>query len=148
MVLHREVGADTDAFARGVAGAMRQDADVVLVGEMRDMETIALAVSAASMGMLVFGTLHTNSAAKTVDRIINSFPAEEQDQVRVLLASSLAGVVAQMLVPAQGRRTRGVHEILLGTRAPQRDPRRQDREHQLDHRSRPLRRACRRWTRV
>jgi Tfp pilus assembly pilus retraction ATPase PilT len=95
----REVGTDTDSFASALRAAIREDADVVLVGEMRDLETIALALRAAEMGLLVFGTLHTNSAAKTIDRLIDVFPAEEQAQTRVSLAESLVAIVAQLLVP-------------------------------------------------
>jgi twitching motility protein PilT len=89
---------------------------VVLVGEMRDMETIALAITAAEMGMLVFGTLHTNSAVKTVDRIVDAFPADEQNQIRVSLSESLAGVVSQLLLrTVDGKGRCAVHEILLKT---------------------------------
>jgi hypothetical protein len=94
-------------------GAMRHDPDILLLGEMREMETIKLALGCASMGMLVFGTLHTNNAAKTVDRIINTFPAEEQNQVRVMLSSCLAGVVAQLLCKKIPKGRCAVHEILL-----------------------------------
>ena len=113
---HREVGAHTGSFAEAVRAAIRQDADVVLVGEMRDRETIGLAITAAEMGLLVFGTLHTNSAAKTIDRIVDAFPAKEQDQVRLSLSESLAGVVSQLLLPtADGKGRCAVHEILLRT---------------------------------
>jgi twitching motility protein PilT len=113
---HREVGYHTKGFAPALRAAVRQDADVVLVGEMRDRETIALAITAAEMGMLVFGTLHTNSAAKTIDRIIDAFPATEQPQVRLSLSESLAAVVAQLLLPtADGKGRMAVHEILLRT---------------------------------
>ena len=111
---HREVGTHTQGFGPALRAAIRQDADVVLVGEMRDRETIALAITAAEMGMLVFGTLHTNSAAKTIDRIIDAFPAKEQSQVRISLSESLAAVVSQLLVPtADGQGRCAVHEILL-----------------------------------
>jgi len=113
---HREVGTHTQGFGPALRSAIRQDADVVLVGEMRDRETIALAITAAEMGMLVFGTLHTNSAAKTIDRIIDAFPAKEQNQVRISLSESLAAVVSQLLVPtADGKGRCAVHEILLRT---------------------------------
>jgi len=115
---HREVGAHTGSFGAALRAAIRQDADVVLVGEMRDRETIGLAITAAEMGLLVFGTLHTNSAAKTIDRIVDAFPAQEQDQVRLSLSESLAGVVSQLLLPsADGRGRCAVHEILLRTPA-------------------------------
>lgn len=118
IVTHREVGAHTDSFAAALRGTPRQDADVVLVGEMRDLETISLALSAATMGTLVFGTLHTNSAPKTIDRIIDVFPSDQQAQVRTMLAESLRGIVAQQLL----RRKRGggrvpVNEILIGSHA-------------------------------
>jgi twitching motility protein PilT len=105
-------------FAAALRAAIRQDADVVLVGEMRDLETISLALKAAEMGMLVFGTLHTNSAAKTIDRLIDVFPADEQPQARLSLADSLAAIVAQLLLPKAGGAGRvAVHEILLKTPA-------------------------------
>jgi twitching motility protein PilT len=111
---HREVGSHTLGFTPALRASIRQDADVVLVGEMRDMETIALAITAAEMGMLVFGTLHTNSATKTVDRIVDAFPADEQNQIRVSLSESLAGVVSQLLLrTADGKGRCAVHEILL-----------------------------------
>ena len=113
---HREVGSHTESFAAALRAAVRQDADVVLVGEMRDQETIAMALAAAEMGLLVFGTLHTSGAAKTVDRIVDAFPADEQDQIRVSLSESLAGVVSQLLLPtADGKGRCAVHEILLRT---------------------------------
>jgi len=113
---HREVGADTVSFAEALRAAVRQDADVVLVGEMRDRETITMAVTAAEMGLLVFGTLHTNGAAKTIDRIIDAFPANEQPQIRISLSESLAAVVSQLLLPtADGKGRVAVNEILLRT---------------------------------
>jgi twitching motility protein PilT len=115
---HREVGSHTKGFGPGLRAAIRQDADVVLVGEMRDYETISLALTAAEMGMLVFGTLHTNSAPKTIDRIIDTFPSDEQPQVRLSLAESLAGVVAQLLLPtSDGKGRVAANEILLKTKA-------------------------------
>jgi len=110
---HREVGRDTASFSSALKAALREDADVVLVGEMRDMETISLAMEAASMGVLVFGTLHTSSAAKTVGRIIDTFPSEQQAQARSTLADSLAAVVAQLLCRKVGGGRLGVHEILI-----------------------------------
>ncbi len=103
----REVGVDTVSFAAALRSAIRQDADVILVGEMRDLETISLALKAAEMGVLVFGTLHTNSAAKTIDRLIDVFPADEQPQARLSLADSLAAIVAQLLLPQRRRRRPG-----------------------------------------
>ena len=114
----REVGVDSVSFAAALRAAIRQDADVVLVGEMRDLETIALALKAAEMGALVFGTLHTGSAAKTIDRLIDVFPADEQPQARLSLAESLAAIVAQLLLPrADGEGRVAVQEILLKTPA-------------------------------
>jgi twitching motility protein PilT len=113
----REVGTDTASFAAALRSAIRQDADVVLVGEMRDLETISLALKAAEMGVLVFGTLHTNSASKTIDRLIDVFPADEQPQARMSLADSLAAIVAQLLLPKAGGGRVAVHEILLKTQA-------------------------------
>jgi twitching motility protein PilT len=116
VISHREVGADTVSFAEALRAAVRQDADVVLVGEMRDRETITMAVTAAEMGLLVFGTLHTNGAAKTIDRIIDVFPANEQGQIRISLSESLAGVVSQLLLPTvDGKGRVAVNEILLRT---------------------------------
>jgi twitching motility protein PilT len=97
MVNHREVGLHTESFAAALKGALREDPDIILVGEMRDLETIRLAVEAAATGHLVFGTLHTTNAAKTVDRIIEVFPPEEQNQIRNTLSTSLRCVVAQNL---------------------------------------------------
>ena len=113
IIVHREVGEHTASFAEALKGAMRHDPDIVLLGEMRELETIKLALSCASMGMLVFGTLHTNNAPKTVDRIINAFPADEQNQVRTMLAGCLAGVVSQLLCKRQPKGRVAVHEILL-----------------------------------
>jgi twitching motility protein PilT len=112
---HREVGRDTASFAAALKAALREDADVILVGELRDLETIALAIEGASMGVLVFGTLHTSSAAKTVDRIISVFPADQQDQARVTLADSLAAVVSQILCKKVGGGRVAAHEVLIRT---------------------------------
>ena len=97
IITQREVPIQTPTFADGLRAALREDADIVLVGEMRDLETISLALTAAETGLLVFGTLHTNNARKTVDRIIDVFPADQQAQVRTMLSSSFRGVVAQLL---------------------------------------------------
>jgi twitching motility protein PilT len=114
----REVHAHTKSFASALRAAMREDPDVVLVGEMRDRETIGLALNAAEMGVLVFGTLHTNSAAKTIDRIVDAFPEDEQATARSSLAESLAAVVAQLLLrTADGKGRAAVHEILLRSAA-------------------------------
>jgi twitching motility protein PilT len=125
MVNHREVGRNTKSFSNALRSALREDPDVILVGEMRDLETIALAITAAETGHLVFGTLHTSSAAKTVDRIINVFPANEQGQIRAMFADSLQAVVAQVLLRRKGGKGRvAAHEILIassGVRAMIRD---------------------------
>ena len=98
LINQREVGADTKSFANALRSALREDPDVILVGELRDLTTISLAISAAETGHLVFGTLHTNSAPETVDRLIDAFPHEQQSQVRTMLATSLMAVVSQVLV--------------------------------------------------
>jgi len=113
---HREVGQHTRSFADALRSAVRQDADVVLVGELRDRDTIAMALAAAEMGLLVFGTLHTSGAAKSVDRIVDAFPAAEQGQIRISLSESLAAVVSQLLLPSRDGKGRvPVNEILLRT---------------------------------
>ncbi|HLG15263.1 MAG TPA: type IV pilus twitching motility protein PilT [Blastocatellia bacterium] len=117
LITQREVGAHTMDFASALRVAGRQDPDIILVGEMRDLETISLALTAAACGLLVFGTLHTNSAIKTVDRLIDAYPADEQNQVRAMLADCLRGVVAQQLVKTpDGKRCAAV-EVLLGGKA-------------------------------
>ena len=98
-------------------GALREDPDVILVGEMRDLETIRLALSAAETGHLVFGTLHTSSAAKTIDRVVDVFPAEEKDMVRAMLSESLRAVISQTLLKKQGGGRVAAHEIMIGTPA-------------------------------
>ncbi len=106
LVNHREVGTHTESFASALRAALREDPDVILVGEMRDLETIELAITAAETGHLVFGTLHTSSAAKTIDRIIDAFPGGQQAQIRTMLSESLKGVVCQQLmkrIDAPGR---------------------------------------------
>ena len=118
IITQREVPMQTPTFADGLRAALREDADIVLVGEMRDLETIALALTAAETGLLVFGTLHTNNARKTVDRIIDVFPADQQSQVRTMLSASLKGVVAQLLLKtADGKGRVAVNEILVSTPA-------------------------------
>jgi twitching motility protein PilT len=114
IVNQREVGGDATSFADALRAALRQDPDVILVGEMRDLETISTALTAAETGHLVFATLHTQSAPTTIDRIIDVFPAEQQDQVRIQLASTLQGVVTQTLLPtADGRGRIAALEILI-----------------------------------
>jgi twitching motility protein PilT len=118
IITQREVGEDTPTFSEGLKNAMREDADVVLVGEMRDLETIALALTAAETGMLVFGTLHTNNARKTVDRMIDVFPSSQQPQVRTMLSASLRGIVAQLLLKkSDGKGRVAVNEILISNNA-------------------------------
>src|SRR5919201_1746415 len=114
IVNQREIGPDAKSFADALRAALRQDPDVILVGEMRDLETIATALTAAETGHLVFGTLHTQSAPSTIDRIIDVFPAEQQEQVRIQIANSLQGVVTQALLPtADGKGRVPALEILL-----------------------------------
>ena len=118
IITQREVPTDSTSFAAGLKASLRQDADIVLVGEMRDLETIALALSAAETGLLVFGTLHTNNARKTVDRMVDAFPADRQPQARAMLANSLRGVVAQLLLKRSDRAGRiAVNEILIANAA-------------------------------
>jgi twitching motility protein PilT len=117
LVNQREIGHHTNSFATALKAALREDPDVILVGEMRDLETIELAITAAETGHLVFGTLHTSSAAKTVDRIINVFPMGQQAQIRTMLSESLQGVVSQTLLKnTMGGRVAAL-EILIGTPA-------------------------------
>jgi twitching motility protein PilT len=114
IITQREVPEHAKSFPTGLKAALREDADIVLVGEMRDLETIALALTAAETGMLVFGTLHTNNARKTVDRMIDVFPSDQQAQVRTMLAASLRGVIAQLLMKkADGSGRVAVNEILV-----------------------------------
>lgn len=117
LVDQREVKIDTDDFATALKGAFRQDIDVLLIGEMRGPETMAAAVTAAETGHLVFSTLHTNNAAQTVNRIIDSFPGEQQDQIRIQLAASLAGIFSQRLVPRVGGGLVPVYELLVANKA-------------------------------
>ncbi len=118
IIVQREVGVDVSSFGTALRDSGHGDYDVILVGEMRDLETISLAVSAAEAGNLVFGTLHTNSAAKTISRIIDVFPAEQQEQIRTMLSESLKGVVSQLLLKRKDGRGRvAACEILLHTRA-------------------------------
>ena len=118
IITQREVPINTPSFADGLRAALREDADIVLVGEMRDLETISLALTAAETGLLVFGTLHTNNARKTVDRIIDVFPADQQSQIRTMLAASLRGVVAQLLCKRHDKPGRvAVNEIMVSNSA-------------------------------
>lgn len=118
LVSQREIGTHAHSFAAAVHSALREDPDVVLVGEMRDLETISIAVTAAEMGILVMGTLHTNGAAATVDRIVNAFPTDKQPHVRTMLSTSLRGVVSQQLIPRSGQPGRvAALEILINSPA-------------------------------
>lgn len=115
LVTQREVGVDVPSFAEAIRGALRQDPDVILVGEMRDLETIEAAVSAAETGHLVFATLHTTGAARTVDRIVDAFPAETKDQIRTQLASSIVAVISQVLCKKIGGGRVAGFEIMVAT---------------------------------
>ncbi|MDW7745832.1 type IV pilus twitching motility protein PilT [Halomonas sp.] len=117
LVNQREVHRDTHGFAPALRSALREDPDIILVGELRDLETIRLALTAAETGHLVFGTLHTTSAAKTIDRIIDVFPGEEKSMVRSMLSESLQAVISQALLKRQGGGRVAAHEILVATAA-------------------------------
>jgi twitching motility protein PilT len=117
LVNQREVHRDTMGFSEALRSALREDPDVILVGEMRDLETIRLALTAAETGHLVFGTLHTTSAAKTIDRIVDVFPAAEKDMVRTMLSESLRAVISQTLLKRVGGGRVAAHEIMIGTPA-------------------------------
>ncbi len=118
LINQREVGPHTHSFANALRSALREDPDVVLVGELRDLETIRLALTAAETGHLVFGTLHTSSAAKTIDRIVDVFPAEEKEMVRAMLSESLQAVISQTLIKTKDGTGRvAAHEIMIGTPA-------------------------------
>ena len=114
-VIHqREVGADTHSFAKALRSALREDPDVILVGELRDLETTAIAITTAETGHLVFGTLHTNTAAETVDRMVDQFPADQQEQIRTQLGNNLVAVISQQLLPRAGQSGRVcVQEIMI-----------------------------------
>lgn len=127
----REIGIDSPDFASALAAAFREDVNVILIGEMRNAETMATAVTAAETGHLVFSTLHTNTAAQTVDRIIDTFPAEQQDQVRAQLAGSLLGILSQRLVPSLRGGQIPAFELLLNTKAVA-NVIREGRTHELD----------------
>jgi twitching motility protein PilT len=114
LVSQRQIGLHTDSFASGLRAALREDPDVILVGEMRDMETISLAITAAEVGLLVMGTLHTCNACSTVDRIIDVFPAEQQQQIRIMLADSVCGILSQQLLRrADGQGRAVAYELML-----------------------------------
>ena len=118
LISQREIGVHSPSFAEALYSALREDPDVVLVGEMRDLETISIAVTAAEMGILVMGTLHTNGAGQTVDRIVNSFPADKQSHIRTMLSTSLRGVISQQLLPTKPYAGRiAALEVLINTPA-------------------------------
>jgi len=118
LISQREIGVHAASFASALMSALREDPDVILVGELRDLETMSIAVTAAEMGILVMGTLHTNGAAATIDRLVNAFPADKQPHVRTMLSTSLRGVVSQQLIPKADKRGRvAAIEILVNTPA-------------------------------
>jgi twitching motility protein PilT len=118
LISQREIGVHAPNFSSALLSALREDPDVILVGELRDLETMSIAVTAAEMGILVLGTLHTNGAAATVDRMVNAFPADKQGPVRTMLSTSLRGVVSQQLIPTAGKAGRvAAMEILVNTPA-------------------------------
>ena len=117
LVTHRQVGVHTETFKSGLRAALRKDPDIVLIGELRDLETVAIAIETAETGHLVFGTLHTTTAASTVDRIIDQFPADRQAQIRIMLSESLRGVISQTLCRKIGGGRVAAREILLTTPA-------------------------------
>jgi len=117
LINQREVHRDTLGFSEALRSALREDPDIILVGEMRDPETISLALTAAETGHLVFGTLHTSSAAKTIDRIVDVFPASEKEMTRSMLSESLQAVISQVLIKKNGGGRAAAHEIMLGTPA-------------------------------
>jgi len=117
LISQREVGRDTKSFLRALKSALREDPDVILIGEMRDKETIGAAITAAETGHLVFGTLHTNSAVQTINRIIDIFPADEQDQVRTQLSMAINAIIAQVLLPKIGGGRIAAHEIMINNPA-------------------------------
>jgi len=114
-IVHREIGIHSHSFPEALRGVMRSDPDIVLIGEMRDNETMRLGLTCASMGMLVFATLHTNNAPQTIDRIIDAFPSDEQAQIRTMLAECLQAIVSQLLCRKLGGGRVAVHEVLLHT---------------------------------
>jgi twitching motility protein PilT len=118
LISQREVGVHSESFAAALHSALREDPDVILVGELRDLETISVAITAAEMGILVMGTLHTNGAAQTVDRMVNTFPADKQSHIRTMLSTSLRGVISQQLLPTKHKPGRvAALEILVNTSA-------------------------------
>ena len=134
MITQRQVGQHTQSFKAALRAALREDPDIILVGELRDLETVSIAIETAETGHLVFGTLHTTTAASTVDRIIDQFSADRQEQIRVMLSESLKGVIAQMLCAQDRRRPRrGARDPARGSGALEPDPRGQDVPDPVDH---------------
>ncbi len=132
IVNQREIGSDTQSFSNGLRGALREDPDVILVGEMRDLETISIAITAAETGHLVLSTLHTNGAAKTIDRIVDVFPPYQQQQIKVQLSSVIEGVISQqLLMKSSGVGRVAAHEVMLATPAI-RNLIREGKNHQID----------------
>ena len=130
----REVRAHTDSFKDALRAALREDPDIVLVGEMRDLETVAIAIETAETGHLVFGTLHTTTAASTVDRVIDQFPTDRQAQIRIMLSESLRGVIAQTLCrKIGGGRVAALEVLIVDRRGQQPDSRSEDVPDPLDH---------------
>ncbi len=117
IVTQRQVGSHTQSFKRALRAALREDPDIIMIGEMRDLETVAIAIETAETGHLVFGTLHTTTAVSTIDRIIDQFPADRQDQIRIMLSESLKGVIAQVLCKKIGGGRAAAREVLLTTGA-------------------------------
>lgn len=117
IITHRELGPDTPSFSSALKASLREDPDVILVGELRDLETMTMALQAAETGLLVFGTLHTNSASKAIDRLIDGFPSDEQEQVRTVLSDVLKGVIAQVLLRKKGGGRIAGFEVLRGSPA-------------------------------
>ncbi len=131
VVNQREIGADTKSFHRALRSALREDPDVILVGEMRDLETTAIAITTAETGHLVFGTLHTNTAAETVDRVIDQFPADQQEQIRVQLGNNLVAVISQQLLPRAGQPGRVCAQEIMIANAAIRNLIREAKAHQM-----------------
>ena len=144
VVNQRQVGRDTGSFARALKAALREDPDVIAIGELRDLETISLALTAAETGHLVLATLHTGSAIRTVDRVVGSFPSNQQAQIRTMLSESLRAVVSQRLVRrADGQGRVPALEVLLGhARGGEPDPRVEDRSRSARCCRPAARRAC------
>ncbi len=142
LINQREVRTHTDSFKDALRAALREDPDIVLVGELRDLETVAIAIETAETGHLVFGTLHTTTAASTVDRIIDQFPADRQAQIRIMLSESLRGVIAQTLCRKIGGGRVAALEVLIATqRGQQPDSRGQDVPDSVDDAGRTRRSA-------